>query len=117
MYHEEWPLLVLSPSSARYHWEAEFQQWLGIECTKRSNQTHNEQDDEVSEEGTLYEEHTVPMKPLNDWEIHVMTSGKEDVFPHEETRVVICSYGLAPSLVESGKIRPGMFKCTIVDER
>jgi len=28
-YSEEWPLLVLCPSSARYHWEAEFLQWLG----------------------------------------------------------------------------------------
>ncbi len=25
----EWPLLVLSPSTARYHWEAEFLHWLG----------------------------------------------------------------------------------------
>jgi SNF2 family DNA or RNA helicase len=117
MYHEEWPLLVLTPSSARYHWEAEFQQWLGTDITKRSNQTHIEQVDEDTEERILPEEYKIPMEPLRDWEIHVMTSGKEDVLPHIETRVVICSYGLAPTLVESGKIRPGMFKCTIVDER
>jgi SNF2 family DNA or RNA helicase len=119
MYHEEWPLLVLTPSSARYHWEAEFQQWLGPDSTKRTNQTHIEQDDEESEEEERIfpEEYKIPMKPLNDWEIHVMTTGKEDVLPHKDTRVVICSYGLAPTLVESKKIRPGMFKCTIVDER
>ena len=28
-YSDEWPLLVFSPSSARYHWEAEFLNWLG----------------------------------------------------------------------------------------
>lgn len=27
-YRHEWPLLVVSPSSARFHWEAEFRQWL-----------------------------------------------------------------------------------------
>ena len=30
VYREDWPLLVLTPSSARYHWETEFMQWLGI---------------------------------------------------------------------------------------
>lgn len=28
MYKDEWPLLVISPSGARYHWEHEFQHWL-----------------------------------------------------------------------------------------
>lgn len=27
-YYHEWPVLVVSPSSARFHWEAEFLQWL-----------------------------------------------------------------------------------------
>ncbi|KAJ1454694.1 P-loop containing nucleoside triphosphate hydrolase protein [Pelagophyceae sp. CCMP2097] len=27
-YYHEWPLLVVTPSSARYHWEAELLQWL-----------------------------------------------------------------------------------------
>ena len=27
-YKHEWPLLVVSPSSARFHWEAEFKHWL-----------------------------------------------------------------------------------------
>jgi hypothetical protein len=117
LYHEEWPLLVLTPSTARYHWEAEFQQWLGRDSTRRSNQTHMEQDDEETEETIPLEEHKIPMEPLRDREIHVMTSGKEDIFPHRGTRVVICSYGLAPTLAELGKIRPGMFKCAIVDER
>jgi SNF2 family DNA or RNA helicase len=56
------------------------------------------------------------MPLLNDNEIHVLTSGKEDVIPTKSTRVVICSYGLAPALVESNKIYPGLFKSAIVDE-
>jgi SNF2 family DNA or RNA helicase len=27
-YREEWPLLVICPSSARFHWEAELVRWL-----------------------------------------------------------------------------------------
>lgn len=27
-YRHEWPVLIVSPSSARFHWEAEFRQWL-----------------------------------------------------------------------------------------
>lgn len=29
MYASEWPLLVLCPSAARYHWEAEIKNWIG----------------------------------------------------------------------------------------
>jgi hypothetical protein len=58
-----------------------------------------------------------PMDLLYKYETHVLSSSKEEVFPHEHVRVVICSYGLAPALVEAGKIRPGTFKCAIVDER
>lgn len=56
------------------------------------------------------------MTLLQDSEIHVLTASKEAVLPTPRTRVVICSYGLAPSLVESGKIKPGDFRCAIVDE-
>ena len=49
-YSDEWPVLVLSPSTARYHWEAEFLNWLGaasdINCTKPSAQ-----EDELSDIG------------------------------------------------------------------
>ncbi|KAJ8603609.1 hypothetical protein CTAYLR_004837 [Chrysophaeum taylorii] len=31
-YRHEWPVLVVSPSSARFHWEAEFRQWLPDEA-------------------------------------------------------------------------------------
>lgn len=122
MYHDEWPLLVLTPSSARYHWEAEFQQWLGKPSKKigmAQKEQHEEEADlkEHNEEVVPADEQKQPMLPLRDYEIHVLTSGKERVLPHKETKVVICSYGLAPSLAESGKIRPGMFQCAIVDER
>ena len=29
LYHDEWPVLVLCPSGARYHWQNEFVNWLG----------------------------------------------------------------------------------------
>lgn len=28
VYIQEWPLLILTPSSARFHWEAELLKWL-----------------------------------------------------------------------------------------
>lgn len=125
MYHDQWPLLVLTPSSARYHWEAEFQQWLGAgspinkkihdlsENSFQSEGGEGEKDEEIPAEN-----YKPQMQLLEDSEIHVLTSGKGHVFPAgRRTRVVICSYGLAPSMIESGALRPGMFGCAIVDER
>merc|ERR1719215_1649407 len=43
-----------------------------------------------------------------------MTSGKD--LWKANTKVVIMSYGLIPSLVENGKITNGKFKCIICDE-
>ena len=71
----------------------------------------------ISADGT-----TVPVSPpstmalLSNNQIHVLTSSKDKILPSKETRVVICSYGLAPNLISSGAIRPGMFRCVIVDE-
>jgi hypothetical protein len=124
IYHKEWPLLVLSPSSARYHWENEFQQWLGLYSTVNNAQPktndgllHDNDEQNESEDKIPVQDYREQMRLLDDSEIHVLTSGKEDVLPHKNTRVVVCSYGLAPALVESGKIYPGMFRCAIVDER
>ena len=41
---DEWPVLVLSPSTARYHWEAEFNNWLG-----KDSDVNNQ--DQVQEKG------------------------------------------------------------------
>jgi SWI/SNF-related matrix-associated actin-dependent regulator 1 of chromatin subfamily A len=132
IYHEEWPVLVLTPSSARYHWESEFQQWLGVDSpvnsskqqrdiplSKESQSNSDTMDGEKDcpEEYIPLEDYKPQMQLLDDTEIHVLTSGKEDILSGKYTRVVVCSYGLAPSLVESGKIKPGQFKCAIVDER
>ena len=56
------------------------------------------------------------MPLLDASQIHVVTSSKDQVIPNPWTRVVICSYGLAPMLVSSGKIVPSMFQCAIADE-
>jgi len=56
------------------------------------------------------------MRLLRKSHVNVLTSSKDPIFPKNETRVVICSYGLAPNLIASGVIQPGMFKCAIVDE-
>ena len=53
---------------------------------------------------------------LEDSQIHVLTSSKDPVLPNRDIRVVICSYGLAPMLVENGGLLPGMFPCAIADE-
>ena len=129
LYWKEWPLLVLTPSSARYHWESEFQQWLGRDspvnnpenqsgekaCPTNGNDENEK--DEADANDTPLAEYRQQMRLLENTEINVLTSGKEPVLPDEHTRVVVCSFGLAPGLVESGKITPGMFKCAIVDER
>jgi hypothetical protein len=123
MYHEEWPLLVLTPSTARYHWENEFQHWLGIDSPVNKDQESDgglkifadEEEDNKSDDDTPYVQKT-SMPLLKDSQIHVLTSSKDDIIPNESTRVVVCSYGLAPLLVECGKITPAQFRCVIVDE-
>ena len=40
-YASEWPLLVLSPSSARFNWEAECLKWLGKNDEDTSNPRAN----------------------------------------------------------------------------
>jgi hypothetical protein len=123
MYYEEWPVLVLTPSTARYHWENEFQHWLGIDSPVNKDQESDgglnlfadEEEDNKSDDDTPYFQKT-SMPLLKDSQIHVLTSSKDDIIPNESTRVVVCSYGLAPALVESGKITPAQFRCVIVDE-
>lgn len=122
VYHEEWPLLVLTPSGARYHWESEFRNWLGVNGAAVTNADEIMKFDEetkpsaTQEEPSTNGENNCNFKLLDDSEIHVLTSSKADIFPNKNTRVVICSYGLAPMLAESGKIKPGMFACAIADE-
>ena len=127
LFHEEWPILVLTPSSARYHWENEFQNWLGADSPVNKGQEDeldlDDDDDNAKEEETNnapddapVTKNRPPMTLLKDSQIHVLTASKDDVLPNESTRVVICSYGLAPTLVETGKIRPGQFRCAVVDE-
>jgi SNF2-related domain/Helicase conserved C-terminal domain len=120
VYHEDWPLLVLTPSSARYHWENEFQQWLGRESRVNSEEhgrvnLGGESDGEEEDENEVVDDSNC-MTLLEDSQIHVLTSGKDDIFPRSNTMVVICSYGLAPALAASGRIYPGLFRSAVVDE-
>jgi len=137
-YQEDWPLLVLCPSSARYHWEAELLNWLGEdsainkqdsainnENVKRdleSSHDHNgtsrgrkrklESSQDSSEEKTSSNEKQILLRPN---EINVITSSK-DVLLRKDARVVIVSYGLVTNLISKELIVPGMFNCVIVDE-
>ncbi|EED91959.1 THAPSDRAFT_262487, partial [Thalassiosira pseudonana CCMP1335] len=87
-YRHEWPLLVLCPSTARYHWEIEFRHWLGKTSLAKGSD-----------------------------DINVLTSGKDYILRYDgTTKVVICSLGLIVALVNNERIYPGMFKCVIVDE-
>lgn len=91
--------LVLSPSSARYHWESEFHRFLGV-------------DSQVNIDAKTPED-----KLLRKSQVRVLSNSKSEVLrPEDDTKVVICSYGLAPGLATSGLINPGDFKCAIVDE-
>ena len=163
-YATEWPLIVFSPSSARYHWQVEFNHWLGEDSVVNKPRNDNEgvdiasgvngianddkspsgdtdgdakmssfdekkdddDDGEVSANLELSSEDPMqrkcsksplqPMQLLRKSQVNVLTSSKDPLFPTADTQVVICSYGLAPNLIESGKIKKGMFKCAIVDE-
>lgn len=100
VYRKEWPILVLTPSSARYHWATEFKNWLGAD-----SDINKPQDGE-----------DIATDLLEESQIHVLTAAKDGVLPNKSTKVVICSYGLAPILIETGVIFPGLFRCAIVDE-
>jgi SWI/SNF-related matrix-associated actin-dependent regulator 1 of chromatin subfamily A len=98
-YRDEWPVLVLTPSSARYHWATEFNNWLGVDSdVNRANSD------------------SANYRLIKESQVNVLSSSKDKLLPHSDTAVVICSYGLAPLLVANKKIRPGRFRCAIVDE-
>jgi SWI/SNF-related matrix-associated actin-dependent regulator 1 of chromatin subfamily A len=127
-YEDEWPLLVLTPSSARYHWEAELLQWMGEKSP--INKTFEEESEaldlptkrkasSISQDESEYQQNNTQkksMRLLKESHIHVLTTSKDPIFPSRNTRIVICSYGLAPALINNGNIAPGTFRCIIVDE-
>uniref|UniRef100_A0A7S1FTN0 Helicase ATP-binding domain-containing protein n=1 Tax=Corethron hystrix TaxID=216773 RepID=A0A7S1FTN0_9STRA len=138
LFHEEWPLLVLTPSSTRFHWKHEFQFWLGkhsslyTEKKKRmidgsdfsqpAKKRLKKMTDVLDKDDTLSkntcakddkkDDGTIPL--LKEKQIHVISSGKD--LWSRNSRVVICSYGLIPSLAKRGFLKPGTFRCCIVDE-
>ena len=115
MYADEWPLLVLCPSTARYHWASECRKWLG----KRTNMdfsTPGELGSSETKQSGQAPQQVDESKLLDYDQVHVLTASKDPIFPNANTRVVVCSYGLAPTLVSTGKIKPGLFGCAIVDE-
>ena len=140
VYEREWPLVVFCPSSARYHWEAELRHWLGEEspvnnanepydnesmsssiASENTGDTKRDEDGVISSSGRLISQSPskdVP-KPMMNFlrgrDINVLTSSKDRILEHH-TRIVVCSYGLAPILINGGIVTPGMFQCAIVDE-
>ena len=120
MYSDEWPLLVLCPSSARYHWASEFMRWLGRDDNNLSaslpNDGFSHGQGEQQQQNSAANEKKHDWKLLDEEQINVLASSRDPIFPLTNTRVVICSYGLAPALIASGKIFSGLFKCAIVDE-
>jgi SNF2 family DNA or RNA helicase len=117
IYHEDWPVLVLTPSGARYHWQNEFVNWLGPEQSgQKLLDFGREGESESQEQEDFPGERKMPMPPLFESQIHVLSSGASPMIPSSDTKVVIVSYGLAPKLAEDKKLVAGMFKCAIVDE-
>ena len=122
-YWKQWPLLILTPSSARYHWEMEVRQWLNhpdykddfkkAHAISDGNWDGRRLDAPLSRDGTT---RTDPLI-LNKESINVVTSGRSYILRADgATKVVIVSYGLIVALINSEKIRPGMFQAIIVDE-
>ncbi len=127
----DWPLLVLCPSSARYHWEMEFRHWMGVESRTMGGGGEVMGDGNTST-GKLSSSTSVSaaaatakMKQgtkddssiLTNDQITVLTSGRDVILKRNgSTRVVICSIGLIVNLVNSNSIQPGMFKAIVVDE-
>ena len=111
-FRDEWPLLVLTPSSARYHWESELLNWLGDE-----NMYENVAKGSIL---PLKRKSSESVRTNNDLplyrnQINVLSSSK-DIIVSAQTRVVICSYGLISNLISTGAIEVGQFQCVIVDE-
>jgi SNF2 family DNA or RNA helicase len=117
MYYDDWPVLVLTPSGARYHWQHEFLNWLGKEENdNRVLQFDGESPQQLKAQNCTAAATHQSMEPLLENQIHVLISGNTPLIPSPETKIVIVSYGLAPKLVEENKLNPGDFKCAIVDE-
>lgn len=136
-YESEWPLLVLSPSTARYHWEAEFLNWLGGNQYKKGpvnstndaelhvgspdniapDMSHNGKRKQHNNEemNSVKRKRNPTMRLLDPCEINVVSSSNDCILkPY--TRVVILSYGLVTNLIKKNLLAPGLFKCIIVDE-
>ncbi len=105
-FRKDWPLLVLCPSTARYHWETEFRHWMGRESQSTLTKANGNNNSNVH-----------GPEVLKNSQINVLTSGKDQILKADgSTKVVICSIGLIVNLVNSLRIYPGMFRATIVDE-
>eukprot|EP00579_Thalassiosira_antarctica_P012345 CAMPEP_0201910104 /NCGR_PEP_ID=MMETSP0903-20130614/1601_1 /ASSEMBLY_ACC=CAM_ASM_000552 /TAXON_ID=420261 /ORGANISM="Thalassiosira antarctica, Strain CCMP982" /LENGTH=1445 /DNA_ID=CAMNT_0048444699 /DNA_START=84 /DNA_END=4421 /DNA_ORIENTATION=- len=117
----DWPLLVLCPSTARYHWELEFRQWMGSEAKLKIEQANSTKGGGGGIMMPKFGETSRAKKSneddfLKNNQINVLTSGKDTIIKKKTTCVVICSIGLIVNLATSGRIYPGMFKAVIVDE-
>ncbi len=109
-FKNDWPLLVLCPSTARYHWETEFRHWMGRESQTALTSSNANDHNPVDNNNTNVPE-------LRHSQINVLTSGKDRILKSNgSTKVVVCSIGLIVNLINSQRILPGMFKAVIVDE-
>ena len=116
---EDWPLLVLCPSTARYHWEVEFRHWMGavVDAAPSSEGDAATTPELPMASREIKTTKDAPSTVLEKGQINVLTSGRDLLFKNDgSTRVVICSIGLIVNLVASDRIRPGMFRAIIVDE-
>ncbi|KAL3816466.1 hypothetical protein ACHAXA_009891 [Cyclostephanos tholiformis] len=76
---EDWPLLVLCPSTARYHWEVEFRHWLGTGSMERMAAEADVT--EVGDGGTVREV-VDDVDRRGGLDVDVIPSSGGDVAPH-----------------------------------
>jgi hypothetical protein len=113
-YRKEWPVLILCPSSARYHWEVEVRHWLS---SVDDDEPDKRKPDIIFPGSSFPGRQKEERFEIKKESVNVVTSGKSHIFRHDgQTKVVICSYGLITSMVNSGRIKTGMFNAVIVDE-
>ena len=112
-FRQSWPLLVVTPSSARFHWEAEVIRWLGKDDDDdNDDDIFGNDDDDASDYGSDSDDERHP--PIKPSQVQVLLNGNTKWSP--KAKVVVVSYGLLPRLAANNFLKAKTFRSIIVDE-
>ena len=123
IYVKDWPVFVVCPAGAKFHWESEFLYWLGVKSQLYKSNNKNEDHDNKNEDNTIvfpqetnFKRVRKDNKPLLVQKDIKVFSSCTDLFDITKYKVVIASYSIATRLIEDGKIKPNMFQIILADE-